>query len=67
MFLVLHRLPLHKYRLLARLIQDAHKPEHSCVDKSDFERGPIRQTTFRSGFHAYREVVCSEYGLLELG
>ena len=67
MFFVFHRLPLHKYRPLARLLQNTDKPEHPRIDEPDFEHGPIRQTTFRGGFHADREVIRGEYGLLELG
>ena len=66
MFLVLNQLPLHKYRPLARLLQNTDKPEHPRIDESDFERSPIGQTTFRGGFHADRKVVCPEYRLLEL-
>lgn len=66
MLLVLHRLPPHEYRPFPCLLQDAHKSEYPRVGEPDFEHGPIRQATFRSGFHAYREVVCPEYGLLEL-
>lgn len=67
MLLVLHQLPLHKYCPLARLLQNTDKLEHSRIDEPDFERGPIRQTTVRGGFHTDHEVVRPEYGLLELG
>lgn len=67
MFLVLNQLSLHKYRSLACLLQNTDKPEHPRIDESDFERGPIRQTTFRGGFHADRKVVRPEYRLLKLG
>lgn len=67
MFLVLHQLPLHIDCPLARLLQNTDEPKDPHIDEPDLERGPNRQTTFRGGFHAYREIVRPKYRLLELG
>lgn len=65
-FLVLQqRLPLHVYRLLARLLQGPNKLEHPSIFEPHLNGSPIRQSAISRWLDFESEIILTEIRLFE--